>query len=296
MLSAILIIGMAKNGISIKDHETYKKVCKEYNNVKVYYKKDDPSNHMKVYQWYRNGKAELSFVGSANFSKTGFFVNDEILATNLNVFSNLIDDIILESIFCLDENVDNFIPFYKDINEHLQEMINVSNFESNIENFNRDKNIQSKNKINLKKLLLTNFVSNEFSKASVELVLKNDPHYASRGLNNWNRKYNNEKDSYIDIERTNKIGLNKNDFFPRDSKIKLISDDHVEWTVRRTGDYGKKLIVTNGINFYEYFRKRLELEKGTKISYAHLLDYGRTDIDLYKISESEYLLNFSLDK
>ena len=42
----------------------------------------------------------------------------------------------------------------------------------------------------------------------------------------------------------------------------------------------------------EYFRKRLGVPLGEPVKMEHLLKYGRTDIDFYKIDDENYYMDF----
>ena len=42
-----------------------------------------------------------------------------------------------------------------------------------------------------------------------------------------------------------------------------------------------------------WFRKRLGLKDGDPISLKDLIDYGRTDVDFYKINDELYFLDFT---
>lgn len=294
-----LIIGMASHGISIKDHQEFKTICTKFKNVKVYYYIETPANHMKVYQWYIGEATGISFIGSANFSEAGFFKQDEILSPTIDIFSNLIDEALNKSISCLDEEVEDKVPLYEEID---YEMIESEQHKDTNPHCNKDYTNQiEKNKkksntsgISLKKLLLNNLYLTAYNRVTVELILDDDPHWDTKALNNWNRKNKTIEDSYIDVERTNQLGQQKLDFFPRETDVRLISDDKTEWTVKRVGQYGKELIVTDGVNFYEYFKNRLGISEDRTISYNDFYSYGRTNINLYKLNDNEYLLDFSL--
>lgn len=297
-----LIVGMAPQGISIRNHEEFKNICKSFSNVRVYYQTETPSNHMKIYQWYLNEDPKVSFIGSANFSETGFFEQNEILSPMIDIFSTLIDEVLSHSIFCLHEQVLNKIPLYEDekfktlgsegsLNEKDIKVLN--NYSSSDVKSKQDYT-HNCNKVNLKKMLLSNLHLTSYNHVTVELMLKDDPHWQSKSLNVWTRPYKIKDNSYIDIGRTNNFGGRKLDFFPRNVNFQLISDDNIQWIVKRVGEYGKELMVIEGINFYEYFLYRLGIKEGRAISYNDFYNYGRANVDFYKLSDDQYLLDFSL--
>lgn len=301
-----LIIGMATQGISRIDHQEFKSICKNFTNIHVFYQIELPPTHMKVYQWYLDDSPQLSFIGSANFSENGFFVQKEILAPTIDNFSTLIEESLIRSMSCLNEQVDSLIQFYE-----IDEVRGLEPDES-VENYSTKGNtishkaskkqlvsekdgIYSQSKVNLKRLLLNNFRLTPFNHVTIELMLLDDPHWQSKSLNIWTRPYNTKEDAYIDIDRTNKSGNYKFDFFPRGVHIQLISDDNVQWLVQRTGEYGKDLVVVEGVNFYEYFLKRLDIREDRPIAYKDLLVYGRTNVEFYKVNEDQFILDFSVE-
>lgn len=291
-----LIIGMASAGISLNDHKAFRNICTENPAVEVFYKYKSPPNHMKVYQWYKDDTAQIAFTGSANFSHTGFFENEEILSPVIDVFTDLIDQVLDQSVSCLDVEAEFKIPIYEGavyINEDSDISSSGALLDKNIPMVRED--VESrKDTPDLKTLLINNIQLTPYNHTSIELMLQNDSGWKFKALNNWNRKSNNEYDSYIDIERTNRLGLKKLDFFPRNTDIRLISDDEEQWIVRRSGEYGRELRTAEGISFYDYFRKRMNITERRPISYKDLLNYGRTGIGLYKLSDSYYLLDFSV--
>lgn len=301
-----LIVGMAPLGISVKNHEEFKKICTSFPKIKVFYQTETPPTHMKIYQWYFGESPGVSFIGSANFSEAGFLGQNEILSPMIDIFSTLIEDILSRSVFCLDEEVLSRIPLFEDIESiksSSEEFISRKpvNYDMLLLNRNYDDNVfkskekKTHNKVNLKKMLLNNLRLTPYNHITVELMLKDDPHWESKALNVWTRPHNTKSDSYINIERTNKLGETKWDFFSRNADIQVISDDDTQWIVRRAGEYGKELKVIEGISFYEYFSHRLGITEERSLSYKDFYNYGRTNVDFYKLNENQYLLDFSLN-
>lgn len=301
-----LIIGMASQGISRIDHQEFQNICSKYSNIHVFYQIELPPTHMKVYQWYLDDSPHVSFIGSANFSENGFFGQKEILAPTIDDFSVLIETILLRSMSCLNEKVDSLIPFFE-VNDDRgfvpgESGVTYSTGGNAIPHKASKKQIvsekdgtYSKSKVNLKRLLLNNFRLTPFNHATVELMLLEDPHWQTKSLNVWTRPYNTKEDTYIDIDRTNKIGNYQYDFFPRGVHIQLISDDNVQWLVQRTGEYGKDLVVVEGVNFYDYFSSRLDIREDRPIAYKDLLEYGRTNVEFYKVNDDQFILDFSVE-
>lgn len=63
----------------------------------------------------------------------------------------------------------------------------------------------------------------------------------------------------------------------------------------RAQDGGKGLHTTlNNSLLGEYFRYRLGVKNGEFVTREHLLKYGRTDVDFYKIDDENYYMDFSV--
>ena len=70
-LNIELYLGMARQGVSIRDHDYYQSITQK-GVVKVCYVTDKPMIHQKVMEFY-NSRDRIGYVGSANFSFNGFF-------------------------------------------------------------------------------------------------------------------------------------------------------------------------------------------------------------------------------
>ncbi len=63
----------------------------------------------------------------------------------------------------------------------------------------------------------------------------------------------------------------------------------------RAQDNGKAIHTPHNNSIIgEYFRKRLGVPLGDPVKMEHLLQYGRTDIDFYKIDDENYYMDFSV--
>ena len=110
-----LIIGMAAtDGIPKAYHTLFKRIAsQDYpSNFKCYYLIGKPAVHSKVYAWKDGTQDKFGFVGSANYSLTGFKYQREAIAEHetselLSYFQSLLP----ESLDCLDANVEQFIKF-----------------------------------------------------------------------------------------------------------------------------------------------------------------------------------------
>ena len=49
-----------------------------------------------------------------------------------------------------------------------------------------------------------------------------------------------------------------------------------------------------GLSIIEYLRKRIGVPAGALVTLDHLLHYGRTNVDFYRIDEETYFMDFSV--
>lgn len=281
-----LILGMTPHGISRHNFDGFLSMCREKENVDVLFQVVEPPTHMKLYQWYDQGKPKLSFQGSANFSYSGFKYQKEIITKCENDFDMLIKEIISSCLSCLNSQITDIIKIFED--EDYKKIDNVkeilgeygSSEFSDIKN-NKDKTpSKSKNYIRPSPL----------KRISINLILKNDKLWNARGLNVWNREGYTENDSFLDLEKY-KRGIDE--FLPRNSVVELLTNDGLKLLVERRGEYGKELVILNEeTNFYDYFSRRLTLDTNKPISYADLKAYGRTDVEITKIGNNRFKLDF----
>lgn len=281
-----LILGMTPHGISRENFEGFQELNNNEKNVDVLFQIEDPPTHIKIYQWYKKGKPNYSFLGSANFSHSGFELQNEILATSDKDFVKIISDILPLCLNCTDEKITEFIKIYE--GEDYKKIENIKEILGEYGN----EELTSKPYIN-------NPRPKKFSRSTsvpithrvkVKLILENDSSYHSKGLNIWNREGKDEKDSYIDISRHYRT-FDK--FFPKNEPVALETNDGLHFLVERQGGYGKELVILNEeTNFYDYFSRRLELDTPRPISYADLVSYGRTDVEITKIGNDRFKLNF----
>src|SRR5699024_156044 len=107
----VFILGMTPLGISRDNFEGFKEVNNN-ENVDVFFQVKHPPTHMKLYQWYKKGKPNYSFLGSANFSYAGFEEQNEILATSDRDFDKIISEIKLLCLKCTDAKIPELIKIY----------------------------------------------------------------------------------------------------------------------------------------------------------------------------------------
>lgn len=85
-------------------------------------------------------------------------------------------------------------------------------------------------------------------------------------------------------------------FFPVYSwYFTILADDGRTFFCSRAHENGKAIHTPhNNSLLVEYFRFRLGVANGELVTMEHLVSYGRTDIDFYKIDEENYYMDFSV--
>lgn len=264
-----LICGMsAREGVSYLDHEGFKKISSEVESFNCkYMKKTCPPSHVKLYIWYKNGVPKRAFIGSANYSLGSFFMTNKKEALS----------------FCDPVEADEYFQAYGEclidcMNPDVNEFVNIGLKPKK----RSSKAKESKNSITL---TLLNTRTREVPERS--------------GLN-WGQRPEVHRDpnqAYIAIPRS--VVQSKPDFFPpKKVAFKVITDDEqiLFCTVsgNKLNEPPKQFETTyNNAELGKYFRKRLGLPSGAIVTTRDLRLYGRSDIELTKINDDTYYLDFS---
>ena len=262
-----LIVGMTKNhGIELIHHHGFKKLAKECSNHGIefnckYVVMGNPV-HAKTYCWLKEKTPIKSFIGSANYTMTGFgnkqveamIKSDPIYANNFFL------DVNRRSHNCLDTQIEDHITFQQS-HKLVDSVIN-----------NKQPYFQS---ITLS--LLTNGVTPKKS-----------------GINWGQRKQRNPNQAYIPIPSQ----INKLNFFPAHGKrFTVLTDDDKIFIMARAQANGKALHTTNdNSQIGSYLRSRIQVDSGIFVTKKHLTQYGRTDVKFSKIDDETYYMDFSAQK
>lgn len=121
---------------------------------------------------------------------------------------------------------------------------------------------------------------------------KSDVQY---GLNWGQRESREPNQAYLQLEPD----IYKGDFFPKKGKYFIVdTDDHTTLIFNRaqkTADGCALHTPENNSTIGLYLRKRLGIANGAEITRDAILNYGKLDIDVCKVDDLHYLLNFSKD-
>ncbi|WP_430410217.1 restriction endonuclease PLD domain-containing protein [Kordia sp.] len=272
-----LIVGMPSKK---SDHEAFLQLYDEYPQIFMgHYYNGSVSVHSKVYSWFTNGKPDLGFAGSANYSQYGFFSNKQI---------NQISD---EEPQTIKDFYDSLIP-----NSQLMTAIEVE--ESVSEEMPNVEGTIAPGKIQW--IVPNKSVRISFLQKDGTLPEKSGLNWGQRKAKSTNPrtgvvKYSsrNPDQAYLSIKKT----ARKEGFLPeRGFTFTMLTDDNVvlDCVVAQGGRKGVQTTNDNS-ELGRYIRNRLNLANGTFLTADHLIAYGRTDFTLVKINDETFLFDFSVN-
>jgi len=230
-----------------------------------------PPVHSKVYTWVKNDVPVMAFSGSANYSQQAFIGNSqrEVVTkcdpiTALDYYKSLID----ESIYCNHQDAEEVITLYNDNRA-------VNSTKDSVEEETAEYDA-------------TTGLEHEL----ISLINRSGEISQRSGLN-WGQRDNREPNqAYIPL----KVNVYSTDFFPPVAQhFTIHTDDGKILICTRAQENGKAIHTPqNNSLIGEYFRFRLGVANGSLVTMGDLTDYGRTDIDFYKIDEENYYMDFSV--
>lgn len=272
-----LILGMcSKDGLAESDHRGFKRLMeKDFKGVfKCSYVVEHPPVHSKVYIWFKDDKPMFGFAGSVNYTQTGFSVfksgqREALVEHPPEDCFEYYESLYADTIYCNHIDVENNIRIYKDLtyNRLLRQKIIQE------DELREDLALQGLPHVRLSLLGSKNMM------------------YPKSGLNWGQRNGRNKNQAYIAVP----IDVHRMGFFPEDAHFTVYTDDDMVLICTRA-QQNKKAIQTPNDNSQMgmYFRNRLGLRPGIPVTKKHLLNYGRTHVDFYKIDEGTYYMDFSV--
>lgn len=273
-----LIVGMCSlDGLSVSNHRGFKKIMEDdfAGSFSCSYVTNLPPVHSKVYSWCRKGAPVAGFVGSANYTQSAFYGKNRECLTDadpgrcLKYFNSLIRD----TIYCTHNEAESQIAIYADA-----------------------KFARYKRPSKAEEAVPTGAAAPKI--AGVEHVrvsfLAKDGTLPQRSGLNWGQRPDEGRDpdqAYIRLP----ADISRTDFFPsRPLHFIVQTDDGKILTCSRAQDNGKAIHTPHNNSLIgQYFKNRLGLSEGAVVKKEHLLSYGRTDVDFYKIEDETYYMDFS---
>ncbi|MBX7155399.1 MAG: NgoFVII family restriction endonuclease [Bacteriodetes bacterium] len=266
-----LIVGMCpQDGIEFRNHYSFNQLQSRMFDVdfECRYLAKRPPVHSKIYAWFNNDIPIVGFVGSANYTQ--------------NAFSKSMREIVGHA------NPTDCFDYYKSI-EGDTIMCNDSEVTSYIEIYRNESTLKKSTESET----ATTFKTTGLNKVTLTLLdSKTNDTPKKSGLNWGQRGHREPNQAYINIPAE----IGRSGFFPdRYVNFTVITDDNKQFICVRAQDGGKGLHTTlNNSLLGEYFRNRLDLPNGVFVTKNHLLHYGRTDVDFYKIDDETYYMDFSV--
>lgn len=274
-----LVIGMTPDdGLSLSNHRGFQKIMTEdfRGSFECSYIMNPPPVHSKLYVWSKYGKPFESFVGSANYTQRAFISNaqKEIISPSdpdscLSYFYKVNAD----SIFCTHQEAEISVNIFND-NQHQRRKKLIAK---------RDQEDTGEAPVELSGL---DHVKISFINRSGEI--------SKRSALNWGQRPEERREpnqAYIPL----KADIYNTNFFPPVRQhFTVYTDDNKVLICSRAQQNGKAIHTPHDNSLIgEYFRNRLGVPNGAEITDEHFLNYGRFDLDFYKIDEETYFLDFS---
>jgi hypothetical protein len=257
-----IIIGMtAKDGLQNYAHKAFNQLVSRKGNFFCNYMVKKPV-HAKLFIWMKDGQPKLAFIGSSNYSQNGFCGgNFETIdkCDPINAFQ-VFSQLKQESISCDQSDVASLV---------------------NIKKRAPNSNISQ------------NSIAQYGSRIRLSLLDSRSGRVHEKSGLNWGQRQSREKNqAYIPVStRAEGIDL----LPPRFAHFTIVTDDDVVLNCVRAQDNGKAIeTYENNSILGEYFRDRLNVPKGAYVYLEDLERYGRTTVDLYKIDDYEFFMDFSV--
>ena len=279
-ISIELIVGMPiQDGISKKDHELFQDLTSDSGNrlFRCRYVAYRPPVHSKTFAWYSGNTPKIAFTGSANYTQSAFNpARREVMVEHDAESSRDYFDLIRQdTIDCNDPQVQDLITVHKEpgysirMAEEIEEIDDAGDSDAGRG-------------------------LDHLPHQTVSLLDRQGRLPGRSGLN-WGQRPEEGREpnqAYIRLP----VGLARTEFFPaRGDQFTIITDDEKMLICARAQDYGKAIHTSdNNSQMGRYFRYRLGLPEGSLVTTENLEQYGRTDVDFYKIDEETYYMDFSV--
>lgn len=270
-ISIKLIIGMARvSGIPESDHIVYRHLINRFSDrFHCYYYIGNQPIHAKAYVWTMIPQ-RIGFIGSPNFSWHGFGKYQEMaVRSDPNQILEYANEILEEAVSAT-SNIDGIIPIIDSTPEHAHYL-------------------QAAHGRTQHELAEPKSVYLSLLQADGKIHKKSGLNWGHRGRKNLNEAYIPVRSQIHNLDQT---------FFPVLKERFVMHTDDGENFVCVMAQVNRKAIETpedNGL-LGEYFRQRIDVLSGEFVEKSDLEKYGRTDIQITKIDDDLYYMDFSVSK
>lgn len=278
-----LLVGMGST--TQEQHQFYRRLMtsRYVQRFECYYAPRTVKVHSKIYQWRNSGDNEISFVGSANYTQNGIIspTQKELfyrLAPKYNkIINKYFDNLFDQAILCTDTSADELMTARKGGEPTLPK------YEGVMGELPNGKAIELPLKDGLRRIRIS------------QLESRSKPSLGKTSALNWGQRAEraNKDEAYIRVPTV----AHRMDFFPPLGHHFIIQDieneDEIFFAVRVSGSYGKGINSTEDNSLIgKYFRRKLDVPYGEPITLQDLQDYGKTYVDLYKLDDYTFLIEF----
>ncbi len=278
-----LIIGMsASDGLSESNHKGFQKLVQNDFMVmfSCLYLTEMPPVHSKIYSWYKGNEPICGFIGSANYTQTAFSNNQREAMTQADAEQglNYFKELASQSIYCDHIDAESFVQIYN---------------EKNYERVKRERKTAQKPQAEVE---IAQPFPSLLGLPSVQVnLLDKKGNLPQRSGLNWGQRpeYNREPNqAYIKLPSS----IYNTPFFPEKGvHFTILTDDGKVLICTRAQDNAKAIETPHNNSLIgEYFRNRLGLPNGARVTTDDLLRYGRCTVDFYKIDDETYFMDFSV--
>lgn len=278
-----LVVGMTSgDGLGIGAHKGFQELNTSTPNFNCNYVVSKPPVHVKSYIWLKDEKPLLAFTGSGNYSQNTFFhrTKESFAEDNPDDCNNLFDLIKKSSLNCLDRAVDAKIKFYHELYRR-----------NYIEKAFEDAVVAEPT------TGLEPHLKEDCHVVSWLVSSTGETHNAGAGIN-WGqptltRTRGSPDEAYLAVP----VGLVRTGFFPPKARhFTMVTDDNLSFDmVLAQGDIGKALETPKDNSLLgKYIRRRMGVPLGVYVTRQHFEAYGRTDVEICKIDNETYFMDFSI--
>ncbi len=273
-----LIVGMCPlDGMDISTHNGFVNLMKNSAGIdfECKYVYNNPAVHSKVYVWFKDNTPMLAFIGSANYTQPAFGNNRKEVLTfcEPEIAYNYYEEIEPNTIYCNHGEVEEHIIFKEKKRAYVEKTDERDAIETTEHKIQETSNTQ---------------------KVTLSLLARDGEVGRRSGLNWGQRPGREPNQAYIPLP----TNIARSGFFPLNKTHFTVLTDDNKNIILRVEQQNDKAITTplNNSLIGEYFRNRLGLANGQYITKQDLEQYGRNDVDFYKIDEETFYMDFSVNR
>lgn len=264
-----LVVGMVPyEGISTSVHNGFLDIIRgdlpwEVKKIECSYVYEMPAVHSNIYIWDTDGHPEIAYTGSAEFVQRSFVgsqCQDLMMRYNPNEAMDFYQSITDRCIYASHSEIEEYVTI-----RQTQAIFDHENVKNDVSAVNET--------------------------IRLSLLTRNGYPGTCSGLNWGQRAGRNPNQAYIPLPQT----IAKSGFFPLERRHFFVMTDDRKSLIMRVEQQNNKAITTPSNNSLlgEYFRNRLGLSYGARVTREDLFRYGRSDVLFTKLEEDLFYMDFS---